>query len=495
MPIPQYQKPVKFQIEAPRALHPIIKGTLTTLFRSVEFDSGRRISIISHDLAQGIFTAVKLEGSDYVWKYLDQEINSLCYNRNDREKRVKERIRLGITRVICLEYQIPFSPWGILVGVRPTKLVHRLIDRSFSLEQIKHILSDVYHVSPARQKLLIDVVLKQRDFFLSDVNNPISIYVGIPFCPTRCDYCSFAAYPLKTHGHLLPQFLQALKKELISLGKMLQELEVKVQSVYIGGGTPTTIRGEDLALLLMILNKYFSANECQEYTIEAGRPETITADILRMFKDNGVQRICINPQTMNDHTLRLIGRAHTAHHIREAFALTRKAGIPIINSDLILGLPGEDVNDFEYSLVELAKLRPDNITIHSLALKRASIFGQTPSELDIQQHQGKKMALLAKNYMEELGFEPYYLYRQRYTLGDLENIGYGRRGTESIYNIQMMEERQTIIGIGGGAMTKLVNNDLSLVRQANPKCPATYSNQIEQIIAAKKYQIRQHLSV
>lgn len=494
MPIPQQLKPKCFQIKAPAGLCPTVKGAVTSLFRTVDFSCGPVLEIASADTEAGIATSVRLEGYE-PWYHLDAEINSSCYDQADRDNRIKERIRLGIKTVLCRAYGIPFSPWGILVGVRPAKLVHRLIDRGFSREKIIFLLTDVYGVNRSRRELLLDVVERQRRFFLPDVNNPVSVYVGIPFCPTRCGYCSFAAYPLETHAHLVRGFLMALHQEIEAMGELLQERGIKVQSVYLGGGTPTTITGADLEKLVGLLNKYFHADQCQEYMVEAGRPETLTRETLAILKANGVQRISINPQTMHDRTLQLIGRAHTADQIRKAFALAAECRFEHINADLILGLPGEDEADFASSLEEILKLGPDHITVHSLALKRASSFRLNLDQLALEQRRGEAMAQYAQDRLACAGMAPYYLYRQRYIFSDLENIGYAKPGAESIYNVQMMEERQTIIGLGGGAITKLVSPDLKVVRHANPKCPAAYAQQIGSIISAKMYQIKGHLSV
>lgn len=494
MPIPQQTQPMSFQIKVSPELFTVVRGTLTSMFRTVDFSAGRLIEVESCDTEEGIITTVKLQDHE-PWQHLDSEINRSCYNQRDRENRIKERIRLGVRTVVGQAYGIPLGPWGILTGVRPTKLVHRLIDRGFSREEVYALLTEVYHVSKQRQKLLFDVVDKQRSFFLPNVNNPVSVYVGIPFCPTRCGYCSFAAYPLHTHGHLFNDFLSALELEIRSLGELLRDLGIEVQTVYLGGGTPTTVQGADLSHLLKLLNEYFVADQCQEYTVEAGRPETLDSNTLAVMQRHGVQRISINPQTMNDRTLRRIGRAHTADQVRAAFELAHQYGFKHINSDLILGLPGEDAEDFAFSLQEVLALKPDNITIHSLALKRASKFGQTASVRDLEHELGMEMAEMAWETLAAAGMHPYYLYRQRYILSDLENIGYAVPGAESVYNIQMMEERQTIIGLGGGAITKLVSPDLAVVRHANPKCPATYARQVCQLIDAKKCQITQHLSV
>lgn len=495
MAIPLQFQPVSFKLVTSESLKPAVKSALTNLFRSFDLTQGRRLVVISSESNSGIYTEVKLENSIHNWTHLDTEISKSHYTKADRQKRARDRVRLGVMEVICAEYDIPISPWGILVGVRPTKLAHRFLDQELSTTDLSFVLTDVYRIAPSRQKLLMNVAKGQREFFHPRVNNPISIYIGIPFCPTRCSYCSFAAYPLQTHSHLIDNFLEALEQEIKAIGTLLSEIGVGIETVYLGGGTPTVISEIALENLLNLLNHYFQADNTREYTVEAGRPETLTYDKLQMMKEYGVQRISINPQTMRDSTLKLIGRGHTVEQIHSAFKLARMAGFSIINGDLILGLPGENLLDVEYSLKELIALEPANITVHSLALKRASKLSRNLDNLDLQQEIGQQMAQISYEFLTEAGYNPYYLYRQRHILSDLENIGYAKPGFESIYNIQMMEERQTIIGLGGGAITKFVNQDYSLVRHANPKCPATYSSQITDLISTKKYQIKDHLSV
>ncbi len=481
----------RFKIDAPPSLVSTVKSTVASLLRNVDFSGGDQISVDSEVRADGIYTQIKLANAE-IWENFDAEITRSCYDQVDWDQRVKARVRLGMKTLLCQSLGLAFSPWGILVGVRPTKLVQRFIDRGFTEDHIRSLLTDVYQIKQSRQQLLFDVIQKQRKFFRPDVNNPVSIYIGIPFCPTRCGYCSFAAYPLQSHGHLMANFLEALEQEIISF---IQEFGIKVESVYLGGGTPTTVTGTALSRLLEHLNHYFNADHCLEYTVEAGRPETLTKETLGIMREHGVQRISINPQTMHDRTLKLLGRRHSASEIRSAFALAHQYGFEHINADLILGLPGEDETDFESSLKELVELQPNNITIHSLALKRASSFGKTIPKLAMKQESGSAMAGFARAFLEEMKLYPYYLYRQRFIAGGLENIGYAKTGTESIYNIQMMEERQTIIGLGGGAITKLISPDLSVDRHANPKCPGTYTQQIGDIIRTKNIQLRQHFTV
>lgn len=433
-----------------------------------------------------------LDGEE--WTFRDTEICDPRYTEVDRERRVKERVRLGIRRVFERVYGLAPSPWGILSGVRPMKMVHSMLDRGFPPEELKSILLEVYALNSKKADLLLEIAALQRPYFHSDPNNPISIYVGIPFCPTRCSYCSFAAYPLETHGHLLKGFLQALHLEIAAVGSLLRELQLEVEAVYLGGGTPTTVQGEDLERLLSLMREHLFTAGTREFTVEAGRPETLSKETLNILKAGGTQRICINPQTMHAATLRSIGRRHGVDDVRTAFARARKVGIPLINMDIILGLPGEELSHVRRTLEEIGTLGPDNLTVHSLALKRASRLRKDLDQVQIAQEQGEAMVDLAREYALSWGMSPYYLYRQRHILGDLENTGYAVPQASSVYNIQMMEERQSILALGGGGVTKLVSSDLTLTRHANPKCPASYAARIREHLEDRLNLLRSHFA-
>lgn len=441
---------------------------------------------------QALVVSVSLDGQQ--WVFRDTEVLDPRYDEVDRQRRIKERVRLGVRRVFEREYGLTESPWGILSGVRPMKMVHAMLDRGFPLEELRRILLEVYALSSKKADLLLEVAAAQRPYLHNNPNRPIGIYVGIPFCPTRCSYCSFAAYPLETHGHLLKGFLAALHLEIEAVGCLLRELGLPVESIYLGGGTPTTVQGKELEQLINLVRKNLITDDTREFTVEAGRPETLSKETLTILKEGGVQRICINPQTMHQSTLEAIGRAHTVEQVRNAFFLARDVGIPLINMDIILGLPGEKLEHVRQTLDEIGSLGPDNLTVHSLALKRASRLRKNLEQVQIAQEQGEAMVDLAREYALGWGMEPYYLYRQRHILGDLENIGYAKPNTSSIYNIQMMEERQSIIALGGGGVTKLISDDLTLVRQANPKCPAAYAAQVREHLPERLSLLRQHFS-
>ncbi len=495
--IPFHFKEEHFEIVAPEFLIPTIEATIRSVLPRAQFGTGMKLTAHykwEDDSSLPLQVGINLSETT-PWVYSDSEILDPVYIEVDRKRRIKERIRLGVQRVLEERFALSTGSWGILKGVRPTKLVHSLHDRGFFNDQIEFLLQDVYALNSEKIDLLMDVVERQRNFFNPSVNNPISVYVGIPFCPTRCSYCSFAAYPLKTHGHLFNDFLQALKSEIEQLGALIKDIGLDVETIYLGGGTPTTVQGKDLSELLDLIQENFITDNTTEFTVEAGRPETLLADTIGILKKAGVDRISINPQSMHDATLKAIGREHTVKQVYEAFSLARDAGIPIINMDIILGLPGEELIHVEKTLERVFNLKPDNLTVHSLALKRASRLKKTFEQEFIAHKQGEVMARLAREVALSAGMVPYYLYRQRHILGDLENVGYAFPQTESVYNIQMMEERQTVLGLGGGSITKLVSPDLSLKRLVNPKCPASYSQLVKGGIKPKIDQIRKHLVV
>jgi oxygen-independent coproporphyrinogen-3 oxidase len=428
------------------------------------------------------------ELGDFTWERQDQEIMDPRYGAADRAQRLKELVRLGVLKVVG-GYLDKKPPWGILSGVRPTKIFHYLRDKGFAAAEIKTKLTSVYGLVPAKAELLVEVGAGQERFFKS--REFVGIYIGIPFCPTRCHYCSFAAVSLETHKHLIPAFLTALEWEIRMIGAFCQEMGLIPESIYVGGGTPTSLATEDFCRVLEWTAQTFKSELTSEFTVEAGRPETITSAKIAAMLQTGVNRISVNPQTMSQCTLDRIGRAHTVDQVREAVALVR-SGPLVLNMDLILGLPGEGSAEFADSLTQVLALQPDNLTIHTLAPKRASSWRKSFDALALAPDgELQEVNTRALQQLRQEGYFPYYLYRQRGILADLENIGYTRPGRASVYNVQMMEERQTIFGLGGGAVTKWVSGPAFRVeRHQNPKCPSTYAQRIENEVAAKTRQAR-----
>ncbi len=363
-------------------------------------------------------------------------------------------------------------PWGTLMGIRPGKIVHSLWDEGWDDESIFGHLLERYQMTEAKARLLLAVCRAERPLLptQNEALKQVGIYIGIPFCPSRCSYCSFPSHSTEHCGHLMTPFVDALIDELRIVLEAVTESDLTVPLIYVGGGTPSALPVGEVERLLTSLAERLAVAE--EITFEAGRPETISDDLLGILKGFGIQRLSINPQTMNDHTLELVGRRHGSGDIRAAYARACEAGFDWVNMDLIAGLPGEDPADFRTSLDEVAGLRPGNITVHTLALKRASRLRQgegyealPPSGAVVE------MVDYAATALTQHGYEPYYLYRQRDILGGLENVGYTLPGQASRYNVAMISERMTILGFGGGAASKFVDsrNGWRLQRVPNPK--------------------------
>ncbi len=375
-------------------------------------------------------------------------------------------------------------PWGILTGIRPSKNVITLNSEGKSFEEISDILKDEYCVTEKKANLAISVAKTEKRVLKNFDKNKISIYVGIPFCPSRCLYCSFISQSIGFSSKLVEPYLDALFKEIEETAKLIKGREI--ETIYIGGGTPTTLSALQLERLIDKLYLEFDLSFIKEFTVEAGRPDTIDIEKLTVLKNNGVTRISINPQTMNDKTLKLIGRNHTADDITEKFKLARKVGFNHINMDLIAGLPNETTDDFKHTLDEIKKLNPESITVHSLSVKHGSYLDEKYSKGEITKNMfASDMIDLAVYEMEKMGKIPYYMYRQKNTAGNLENVGFCSENHECLYNIYIMQEIQTIISLGAGGSTKIVT-DKSIERVFNVKEVSEYINRIDEMIERKK---------
>ena len=376
-------------------------------------------------------------------------------------------------------------PWGALTGVRPVKIPAKAMLAGATPAQAEKVLRDTYRVSPGRRKLAMDCAQASLAAQRSLGEHEVSLYVGIPFCPTRCAYCSFVSADVGRALKLIDPFLDALSREIRAAGAMLAGAGLKVRTVYFGGGTPTTLTAPQLDRLMGEIAEHIDLSACTEYTVEAGRPDTITAEKLAVLKRRGCDRVSVNPQSMSDAVLAAMGRAHRAADILGAFALVRESGIGCVNMDLIAGLPGDSADGFRSSLDQVLSLAPENVTVHTLALKKGSrlMEGETPLP------PGEDVAAMldyAWAALRESGQIPYYLYRQKYMSGSFENVGWCLPGTESLYNICMMEELHTIVSLGGGGVTKLVDRHTGYIqRVANAKYPQEYIQKIDAICADK----------
>lgn len=397
-------------------------------------------------------------------------------------------MRLVVNGLLKNYYQASASPWGILRGIRPIKLVHRLLDIREPITHIREVLREAYDVEDGKAALLTNVAIRQRPFLLNkaDARQLVSVYIGIPFCPSRCAYCSFPALPITGAGQLVEDFLVALRREIEMLQQFLVRHDLKVQTIYIGGGTPTSLSDQQFRQLLADVCQAFSGNCLREFTVEAGRPDTITPDKLAIMREHSVTRISINPQTMREHTLQVIGRSHRPVDVERVFSLARQSGFTNINMDLIAGLPGETPEDMQYTLARLGDLQPDNLTVHTLAIKRGSSIKDNTGFSLPSASIVRTMLELCAAQTRDWGLSPYYLYRQKYMAGNMENIGYALPGKECIYNIQIIEERQTIVGLGAAASTKVVDpGGWQILSCYNPKDVPTYLRELQSYLTRK----------
>ena len=385
-------------------------------------------------------------------------------------------------------------PWGDLTGVRPTKIaMTKLVECGFSHDRIVQYYRDTYDTSVQKAELATTVAENEHRLVKGiDLDNDYCLYVGIPFCPSRCLYCSFTSYPIGIYAEKAKTYIDTLCKELAYVAE--QYKNKRLVAIYIGGGTPTSISHELLAILLKQIQMVFRLQEADvagglvEFTVEAGRPDSITPEKLAVMKEYGVTRISINPQTMNDETLRTIGRAHNATQVKEAFAMARQAGFDNINMDLIAGLPGEDLDSMQHTLAEVRALAPESLTVHSLAIKRAANLNQQMDDYKSTiHHDMDAMHMAAQETAQTLGMEPYYLYRQKNIGGNLENVGYAKPGCECLYNILIMEEMTDIVAAGAGASTKLVYHAENRVeRVENCKSVDDYINRFDEMLDRKR---------
>ena len=377
-------------------------------------------------------------------------------------------------------------PWGTLTGIRPTKIPMKLLEEGQSKETIRSYMKDTYFASDEKIELSIEIAERELDILKQiDYENGYSLYIGIPFCPTTCLYCSFTSFPLVTWRAKVDAYLDAVEKELdyvaVKFGKK------HLNSIYIGGGTPTTLEPYQLDRLIRKIRCSFDLSDCKEFTVEAGRPDSITREKLETLKKWDITRISINPQTMKDETLKIIGRRHTVAQTVESFKLAREIGFDDINMDLIMGLPEETLDDVKCTLEQIKALKPDNLTVHSLALKRAARLNMFKEDYkDYKMVNTTEHMNLTAECAKEMGLEPYYLYRQKSMAGNLENVGYASPGKAGIYNILIMEEKQTIVACGAGTVTKRVYGDGRIDRCDNVKDVKLYMEKIDEMIARKQ---------
>ncbi|MCI8514313.1 MAG: coproporphyrinogen dehydrogenase HemZ [Lachnospiraceae bacterium] len=377
-------------------------------------------------------------------------------------------------------------PWGTLTGIRPTKIVMGFLETGRDIRAIDRYLEDEYRVSEEKRKLAIGIAGREREILKEiDYENGYSLYIGIPFCPTTCLYCSFTSYPIGKWSGRMEEYLAALFRELDYTAEAFSGRNLN--AVYLGGGTPTTLTADQMDRLLGRVEETFDLSALREFTVEAGRPDSITEEKLAAIRGHRVSRISLNPQSMNQKTLDLIGRRHTTEQIREVYGMARDMGFDNINMDLILGLPGEGAPEVRHTMEEVAALGPDNLTVHSLAVKRASRLNlEWEKYAEISMENSKEIMDMTAGYADRMGLEPYYLYRQKSMAGNLENVGYARPGKAGIYNILIMEEKQTIVACGAGATSKAVFEGSRIERCENVKDVALYLEKTDEMIERKR---------
>lgn len=391
------------------------------------------------------------------------------------------------------EYTGKELPWGSLTGVRPTKIATECLEQGRSEEEIKRLYKNVYLTTEQKADICLEVAGREQQLFKDfDYDNEYCVYIGIPFCPTRCLYCSFASYPISAYMTDVDGYLRALYREMDAVSSNNIYRNKRLAAIYIGGGTPSALTAEKLRALIEHMKAVFDMSYVREFCVECGRPDSITEDKLNTLKELGVERISINPQTMWDDTLKLIGRAHTVEQTRAAFKLARECGFDNINMDIIVGLPGEELSHVEHTLSEIEKMAPESLTVHSLAIKRAANLN---IEMDryhsLIKGSTNEMLMAVDSCARRLGLAPYYLYRQKNIPGKLENIGYAAPGKECLYNVLIMEEKLDIIAMGAGASSKFIfRREGRIERVENVKNVDQYIDRIDEMIDRKQRMFR-----
>lgn len=415
-------------------------------------------------------------------KQAETEVSADFSNRKETKNRLKQSLYQMLK-----EYTGQELPWGTLTGIRPTKIPMAMLEEGKSKEEIRRYMKDTYYASDTKTDLSIDIAERELELLKKiDYENGYSLYIGIPFCPSICLYCSFSSSPIGMWKDKVEEYLDALEKEIAYTAESCKDKVLN--TIYIGGGTPTTLTAEQLDRLLTKVEESFDFSGLLEYTVEAGRPDSITREKLAVLRKHDISRISINPQTMKQETLDFIGRHHTVQQTIESFNMARELGFDNINMDLIVGLPEERIEDVRETMEQIKKLRPDNLTVHSLAIKRAAKLRMFRDEhADMHIYNSWETIDMTAEYAKEMGMEPYYLYRQKNMAGNFENVGYATPGKAGIYNILIMEEKQSIMALGAGASTKYVlDHGKRIERVENVKDIKNYLERIDEMIDRKR---------
>ncbi|MCI8342535.1 MAG: coproporphyrinogen dehydrogenase HemZ [Firmicutes bacterium] len=400
----------------------------------------------------------------------------------EREK--KRIVKLSLYE--CFKSITGYTPkWGMITGIRPAKTVNELINSGWSEKEAFSFLKEKYFVSDNKARLTMEVAASEREMLKRNSFYDYSLYIGIPFCPTRCLYCSFTSYPIDRYAKVVETYIDRLVDELKYISDKAHGK--RLMSIYIGGGTPTSLNEKQLRRLMTAVVSHFDVKNAVEFTVEAGRADTITRQKLNCLKEFDVNRISINPQTMNDKTLETIGRRHTVDDVKRVFGMAREAGFENINMDLILGLPSETLSDVENTLSEIEKLSPESVTVHTLSVKRASRLKEDFDNYSlINTDEIERMLEISETSARNMNMRPYYMYRQKNMVGNFENVGYCKKGCESVYNVEIMEEKQSIVACGAGSVSKRVYPDGRIERSGNVKDVALYIEKIDEMIERKR---------
>lgn len=395
-------------------------------------------------------------------------------DENETKRRMSRAVKNSLYRACVPMLEKP-PLWGALTGIRPSKVAARYLTEGLSAEESAAKMTEDYYVSPKRAQLAVKCAMHAKKVSENSKKLDFSLYVGIPFCASRCRYCSFVSHSVEKAGHLIAPYLDMLEYELKMLGKTASDNGLKLRSVYVGGGTPTSLSAEELLRVMTVIRNNFDVSDCDEYTVEGGRPDTISREKIEVIRDMGASRISVNPQTMNDDILKAMDRRHTAEDVVKTVENVRALSGLEINTDLIAGLPGDNIESFRRTVEEVIALNPENITVHSLALKKGSFLRQEKYLLPTNDTTAE-MVEYAMNALAKAGYEPYYLYRQKYMSGNLENVGYSKPGCECLYNSYIMDELHTIMSAGAGGVTKLIDREKSIIKRIfNPKYPYEYN--------------------
>lgn len=453
--------------------------------------------IVEEKPVEGDFAVIELSFSGNIVHakteiHIDNKVNSsecrFGYIGDDEEDR-KRACRRGI-KTSFYNAALPFLPkapaWGALTGIRPSKVAANYLRKGMDKDRAIKAMSEDYFVSGERAELAVSCAMRAEELAMNAKKNDMSLYVGIPFCVSRCRYCSFVSHSIEKARHLVSPYLSMLAREIEMLGDAAKEAGLTLKSVYIGGGTPTSLENDELAFVMSCVSKNFDITKIEEYTVEGGRPDTLTSDKIRTIRECGATRISVNPQTMNDEILKAMDRRHTAEDVVNAIREVRSIGGLSINADLIAGLPSDTVESFRNSVNRMIELSPENITIHTLAIKKGSDLHREKYVLP----DGEETAEMVEYGMHKLlesGYSPYYLYRQKYMSGNLENVGYSKEGYASVYNNYIMDELHTILSVGAGGVTKLIDHENGQIERIfNPKYPYEYNNAVEKIAETQK---------